>query len=172
MPVIRGSPTTGAVTPRRRKELLDQLTRELAGDSSDSGPVIFEIPLEQSDKFDIMVVWDAWDSLRSEDRTSIIVAAYQGQEETIAQALGVTRQEAIEQKLLPYKVVPMSLGIVVRGDELTRAIHAEGGLAFKGKRLELRLPTMGLAVAARGRLSKQFAKRLSWHIDQDAGSVL
>ena len=40
-------------------------------------------------KIDVLVVWQEWGPVRSEDRTSLILDAYKGREGTIAQALGV-----------------------------------------------------------------------------------
>ena len=41
----------------------------------------------------------------AEDRTRLILDAYGDDQEKIAQALGVTYEEAIEQQLLPYTIV-------------------------------------------------------------------
>ncbi len=108
MPVIRGQVRTTALAPQRRAELLETLSRELSGQSDSGGPVIFEIPLDQSDKVDVLVVWEAFQDLRSEDRTGLILDAYGDQRDRIAQGLGVTYNEAIDQNLLPYSVVPMA----------------------------------------------------------------
>src|SRR5260221_3613502 len=102
MPVIRGEPAAKAITPEQQKNLVDQLKKELSGQVIQNGLVIFEIPLEQSDKIDVLVVWDAWEPFRSEDRSTIILEAYAKQKRDIAQALGVTYREALEQQVLPY----------------------------------------------------------------------
>ena len=54
MPVIRGTSHRSDLTPQHRKELLDRLAKELSGPGTPGGPVIFEIPLEQSDKIDVL----------------------------------------------------------------------------------------------------------------------
>ena len=108
VPVIRGKSSTIALTPSRRNTLLKQLVKELKGLPTANGPLVFEIPLEQSDRIDVLAVWQALEDLRSEDRTELILDAYKGQHRKIAQALGVTHQEAMEQQLLPYAVVPIT----------------------------------------------------------------
>src|SRR5258708_4042939 len=107
MPVIRGISRSTALTSERRKTLRDELVGELSGKSSPDGPLIFEIPLEQSDKIDVIVVWNAFDGVRAEDSTALILDAYDDRKDEISLAMGVTYHEAIAQQLLPYTVVPM-----------------------------------------------------------------
>jgi hypothetical protein len=170
MPVIRGEPAAKAITHAQRKNLVNQLKNELSGQLSQNGPVIFEIPLEQSDKIDVLVVWDAWEPFRSEDRSSVILEAYKEQKRNIAQALGVTYREALEQQVLPYAVIPMVRRGEVNAEELKKAMIAEGGFSLEGGKFDLRFPTMALAEQAHRRLSDKLPKGY-WSIVQTVGHI-
>ena len=67
--------------------------------------MIFEIPVEQPDRIDVLVVWQEWENVPSMERTNIILEAYTEKDDKLAQAVGVTYEEAMEQQLLPYAVV-------------------------------------------------------------------
>jgi hypothetical protein len=170
MPVIRGQSRATALTADHRNALLERLKSELAGKATPDGPLIFEIPLEYSDSIDILVVWQAFEGIRSEDRSGLILEAYNEQQGRIAQALGVTYEEAMEQQLLPYAVVPM----VRPGDgdpaELREAMLAEGGIRRPGERVDLRFPTMAMAQAAQQRLCERLPGGY-WSISQTIASV-
>lgn len=152
MPVIRADSTMRAVPTVLRKALLEQLANERAGKPQPNGPLIFEIPLEQSDKIDVLAVWQAFSSLRAEDCTGLIMEVYKDQEARIAQALGVTYNEAMEQNLLPYAVVPMAQPDDVDPAELRKAMLAEGASASSDGKVELRFPSMLMAKTAHRRL--------------------
>lgn len=170
MPVIRGQSQVSAGTAERRQILAEQLSAELNGPPTQDGPVIFEIPLEQQDRFDILAVWDAWEPFDSETRTEMIRTAYQGKNTPIAQALGVTYREAIEQQLLPYAVVPVVRPREIDLEELTKAMLSEGGIARENGKIELRFPTMSLAEQAHKRLVDHLPKGY-WSITQALGYV-
>lgn len=166
MPVIRGQASVTALASERRQALLDQLKQELAGGQSPNGPVIFEIPLRQSDKKDVLVVWPAFRDLRSEDRTQLILDAYQQPErEQIAQALGVTYEEAMEQQLLPYAVVPMTRAGEADPAELRRAMIREGAIVTPAGKVDLRFPTLAMAENAHRKLSESLPKGY-WTLSQ------
>ena len=76
MTVVRGKTTTTELPSEDRAKLLGTLVRELSGQAASGGPVIFEIPLDSTNKVDVLVVWDAFRDLRSEDRTDLILDAY------------------------------------------------------------------------------------------------
>jgi hypothetical protein len=132
--------------------------------------VIFEIPLEQQDRMDVLVVWDAWTDLRSEDRSSIILDAYQDQQQAIAQALGVTYQEAIEQQVLPYAVLPMTRDGEIDPEAMKKAMLAEGGFLLDNGKIDLRFPTMAMAQVAHQRLCDRLPKGY-WSIVQVVSPV-
>ena len=83
-PVIRGRHGEKKLTEDQRHSLVSLLNNERNGHLTPGGPVIFEIPLEQSDKLDVMVVSDAWRGIRSEDRTKLIQQAYGDQADSLA----------------------------------------------------------------------------------------
>jgi hypothetical protein len=157
MPVIRMSTTTTTLPPDVRESLLTRLKDEF-DQSTEGGPVIFEIPLG-IECFDVLVVWQEWANLRSEDRTRLILDAYGENQEKIAQALGVTYEEAIQQQLLPYTIVSAfenhkfawlvcdknegkaeKLLADIRNDK-----RANGGIVLSKDRVELRFPTQAMA---------------------------
>ncbi len=155
MPVIRGERTEPSFPPAARDALLERLRRELAGERSEGGPFIFQIPLPQSDRDDVLVVWDEWESVRSEDRTEIILEAYGPQQDSIAQALGVTYQEAVEQHLLPYGVSPMARRDEIEPHKLRQAMTEAGAFVLPDGAVDLRFPTRSMAEAAHRKLCKE-----------------
>lgn len=170
MPVIRGQSRTTALTAQQRQALLQQLKNERDGKATPNGPLVFEIPLEQSDRIDVLVVWQAWENLRSEDRTSLVVEAYKDLEERIAQALGVTYQEAIEQQVLPYAVIPLTRRGEADAAEVRKAMLEEGGIPLPGDKVDLRFPTMAMAEAAHRRLCDRLPKGY-WSIVQTVAPI-
>jgi hypothetical protein len=170
MPVIRGEPTTTALSEDRRTVLLQQLTDERSGKSIENGPVIFEIPLEGSSKMDVMVVWEVFKDLHAEDRTALILEAYQEQKNVISQALGVTYAEALDQQLLPYAVLPMSRPGEADAAELRKRMLEQGGICIAGEKVDLRFPTMAMAEAAHRKLSKQLPNGY-WSIVQTVAPI-
>jgi hypothetical protein len=157
MPVIRGRSHAAKLPDARRKELLERLAAERQGEEVSGGPVIFEIPLDQAGKLDVVVVWDAWDGVRSEDRTQLIQEAYKDKADDIALALGVTRQEAIERGVLPYRVrLRFGRQPKFTEEEFRAACLSVGGFADSEGSVELRFPTPSIAEEA----VKQLKKRL------------
>ncbi len=164
MPVIKGPVKGPSLTDERRKDLLQKLEKELAGNSSASDkvvwevPLIFEIPLDRldgtSDRMDVLVVWDAFQDIRSEERSALILDAYHDRAEKIVQALGVTRVEAGEQNLLPYEIRQTA---DAGSEGAANAMVAEGGIQI-GSRVKLYLPTRKMAEAALSRLYERVPK--------------
>jgi hypothetical protein len=164
MPVIRGQVRGPSLTDDQRNALLQKLENELAGSSSSSGlamwdnPLIFEIPLERLDgtldRIDVIVVWDAFRNLRSEERTGLILEAYGDRESSISQALGVTHDEMMDQALLPYRMMHMEHPGEVDLHVINNAMLDEGGFMI-GNRAELLLPTRRMAEAALARLNER-----------------
>jgi hypothetical protein len=170
MPVIRGTPTATVLTAERRSALVEQLAHELSGKRVPNGPVIFEIPLKESGRIDVLVVWEGFDGLASEDRTSSIVESYKDQERNIAQALGVTYHEAMEQHLLPYAVIPMNRRGEADPARLRDAMLEEGAISIPQDKVDLRFPTMTMAEAAHQRLCDRMPEGY-WSIVQTLAPV-
>jgi hypothetical protein len=170
MPVFRDEAVATVFTAEQRKAVVDQLTRELDGETTPNGPVIFEISLVPPDRFDVLVVWDAWEPLGSQDRSNIILQAYDGRGLKIAQALGVTYQEAVEQQVLPYAVIPMARPEEADTERLKREMVAEGGFTLANGKVDLRFPTMTLAERAHRLLSQRLPQGY-WSIAQTVASI-
>jgi hypothetical protein len=170
MPVIRLTPTAPAFRREQRQALLDQLSRELAGQATEKGPVVFEIPLDQTDKMDVLVVWEAWKDVPSEIRSDVILEAYKDKKDTISQALGVTYQEANDQNLLPYAVLPMARRGEVDPETLKAAMLKQGGFALEGGKVDLRFPTRTMAQEAHRRLCDEVSKGY-WSMVQSGDAV-
>ncbi len=165
MPVIRGPKTNRSLTPQQRQGIVDSLQSELSGVLTPNGPVIFEIPLTDSDMSDVLVVWDAWYSVRSEDRTRAIMEAYKDRDLKIAQALGVTQAEAEEQQILPYAVLPLIRKDEMDADVAKREMIAHGAAVSPNGTVRLRFPTMALAEQAHKSLVDQLPQGY-WSIVQ------
>ena len=158
MPVIRGRAQVSIITADQRRTVAESLARELTGEQTEGGPVIFEIPFEQRDQVDVLVVWEAWKPFNSTDRSNMILEAYEGSKVRIAHALGVTYQEAIEQQVLPYAVTPMIRPGEIDEEAVKKAMLAEGGFALANGKIDLRFPTMSLAEEAHRRLADDLPK--------------
>ena len=98
----------------------------------------------------------------------MILAAYNGSQAQIAQALGVTYQEAIEQQVLPYAVMPMLRRGEIHEEDVKNAMLAEGGIVRENGKVDLRFPTMALAEQAHRRLADALPKGY-WSIAQTVG---
>ncbi len=75
MPVIRPAAREQPLATVR-EHLADLLVKELLGERSRMGPVIFELPTDQPDQVDVIVVWEAWKSLPTEVRSEVVRDAY------------------------------------------------------------------------------------------------
>jgi len=168
MPVIRGQAQVSTITAEQRQEVAQQLARELAGERTPGGPVIFEIPIGPQLVIDVLVVWDAWEPFSSTDRSGMILEAYKPFAVQIAQPLGVTYHEAIEQQVLPYAVVPMARRGEIDEQDLKQAMLDEAAFALDNGKVDLRFPTMSLAEQAHKRLSDALPKGY-WSIVQTIG---
>ncbi len=167
MPVF--SVTPAKVSDARRKSLLESLKMERQHPSPSGEPMIFEIPVEEPDRIEALVVWQEWEDVPSVERTNVILEAYEDQRDRLAQAVGVTYEEAMQQQLLPYSVVsaldrPKLLRLMRPGleeqrkyrEEIHNAMLQEGGIRRVGDKVELRFPTNEMAEQARMRLVERF----------------
>lgn len=167
MPVIKGKSGRQTLDADRRRTLLESLRSELAGTGKSGGPLIFEIPLEPLDKIDVMVVWKDWRGIRSEDRSDLIFEAYgKPRRQEIAQALGVTYDEAMGQNLLPYSVSPLTREGDEDPDKIRQAMLDLGAMTLPGDLVQLRFPTLPMAEDAHRQLCKQLPRGY-WTIIQD-----
>ena len=95
MPVRRGLPRT---TPAQAPDLEERLAKELASPSAEGQPLVFEEP-EPAPITRIFVVWNDWARLGQQDRSEIILRAFErvhGADATlkVSVAMGLTDVEA------------------------------------------------------------------------------
>jgi hypothetical protein len=180
MPVIRPSGRWDAKVPR--ETLVEQLTKELLGEAQAQGPVIFEVPIRDTDTFHVIVVWEEWAGVSPEDRSSIILEAYANRDEArvdddpmsprITLVIGATAEEAIELDLLPYSLTPDVHRKHAAYDEIKQAMLQEGAIRLPTGHVELRFPTLQMAKEARDQLSSQQFSQIEevrWQIGETVG---
>jgi hypothetical protein len=153
MPIIRDEPIR--LPLKRHEQLLDELRKAMTSPSSGE-PVVFEIPFTGT-LYDVMVVWNLWEGVQADERTDIIAAAYRdcGRRVEIAQAMGVTYNEAMADHLLPYQVQPQA---EPEDAEVQQAMLAEGAIPLGKGKCDLRFPNMRMAEAAHRRLVQKMPK--------------
>jgi len=157
MPVIRGRNEQPVLSTERRADLLSQILSELAGESRGTGPTIFEIPIGRGDKFDAVVVWDAWHDVAAGVRNDLVQAAYQTKGQEPALVLGVTFDEAKEQGLLPYRVKLFSGDLkAVPQDKVATVSRRWGGFSQPNDKFEFHFPTEQMAIQVADELQRQF----------------
>jgi hypothetical protein len=174
MPVIRGEMRGAKIPDAERNAMLQKLKSELAGIESAGGrpvwdlPLFFEIPLQRldgsSDRIDVIVVWNSFQPIPFEDRAMLILEAYEDRASRIAQTIGVTCDEAMEQTLLPYRIMHHEQPGAVTASEISQAMLAEGGFEYGG-RVELLLPTRQMAEKVQARLYERLPKG-AWYIGE------
>jgi hypothetical protein len=156
MPVIRSQPGSQGLPETKRALLLNSLVAELEGNAPPGGPVIFEMPIPQSDKIDVMVIWQDWQDIRPDDRAALIKDAYREKIDRLSLILGLTLQEAIDEGVLPYRVRMRFQQQPKFADEVLRdALLSAGASRGPEGDLVLRFPTPEIAEAARQRLSEK-----------------
>jgi hypothetical protein len=167
MPVFSVPPTV--VSEDRRRSLLDKLRKERQQPSPSGEPMIFEIPVEEPDRIDVLVVWQEWGGVPPVERENVILDAYGDLREKLVQAVGVTYEEAMQQQLLPYSIVsaldrPKLLGLMRPApeeqqkyrEEIRNAMLQEGNARQRNNKVELRFPTNEMAEQAMYRLIERF----------------
>lgn len=105
---------SGAAEPGVRNRLVGELACEIRGDADIKSPEraqVFEQAIPQTNTSHVVVVWNKWSNIPSQERGAVILDAYkQADPEThtkITIALGVTLEEALDLDLLPYQVMTM-----------------------------------------------------------------
>jgi len=171
MPVIKLTATGSVLNDADKSAIVAQLNKELQS-PTDDGPVIFEIPLSGEGKFDVLVVWEKWKekAVPAQTRSDMILAAYGDKKNKIALPQGVTYQEAIEQNLLPYAVIPMARKNEVSAELLKASMKKYGAFTLPGEKVDLRLPTIELASDIHKKLVDELPKAY-WSIAQSIGPV-
>lgn len=188
MPVIGPS---GRGEPRAylQGQLSDLLVRELMGELTHRGPVIFEIQIGVGE-IDVIVVWDAWRPIPHMDRSLIIRGAYARYAKNLERAFqsidssqktdqivpavrmitGATSEEVRAHDLLPYRVEPNIQAGEVDDEDLEILMREVGAIEMPDGRLELRLPTKQLAAEIHARLMDRMPEA-HWSIVENVGTV-
>jgi hypothetical protein len=157
-------------------DLADRLADELKTNRESGQPLIDEQEYP-SGKVRVTVIWDAWDRLPLEDRTAVILRAYdlaegRGYRDRIALASGLTVPEAHAAGMLPFQIIPaVRKSDPVTLDQCRQAMIEEGASTLLGaERPQLRFATEDEAEAARRRLARRLpGSEQVWLITQEAG---
>ena len=159
-------------------ELAGRLADELRSDRESGQPVIDEQEFPTG-KLRVTVIWDEWDHLPLEDRTAVILRAYElaegrGYRDRIALASGLTVPEAYAAGMLPFQIIPaLRRGDPVTPEQCRQAMIDQGAsLLFAADKPQLRFATEEEAEAAQRRLVQRLpSSDQVWVITQEVGKV-
>ena len=175
MPRIR----TTAETPRKiGSPLVDRLADELQSERESGQPIVSELAFS-SGKLRVTVIWDHWGRMPLEDRTEIILQAYEKAEgidyrRNIALASGLTMPEACMAGMLPYHILTAIRNTdPVTVEQCREAMIAEGASTLIDPNgPQLRFGTMEEADRAVKRLVERLPDSKDvWIVAQDLGKV-
>lgn len=169
----------GEARPRPMSgDLAERLADELRSKHESGQPVIYEQEFP-SGGIRATVIWDAWDHLSLEDRTTIILQAYERAEgrsyrDKLALASGLTVPEAYAAGMLPFQIIAaLRIGDPVTADQCRQAMIEEGAsILFGADKPQLRFANEEEAEAARKRLAQRLPNSEPvWVITQEIGKV-
>jgi hypothetical protein len=150
-----GTPTALAGT---RGGLAEKLAAELKSGRDYGQPTIYEQEYSTG-KLRVTVIWDEWARIPPEERSAIILRAYELAEgaeyrDRIALASGLTVPEAQAAGMLPFQIIPaLRKGDPVTAEQVREAMLAEGASELANpQELQLRFATQEEAEAGRQRL--------------------
>ena len=188
MPVIRLSGRDKALDTLRN-HLTELLFKELMGEATRKGPVVFEDPVAPGE-IDVIVVWEAWRGLLPDDRTAVIREAYSRYSRTLDEgvyysdlskqpdfsmvpkvmsAIGATWNETVDQGLLSFSISPNVGPEEVDPDEV-ETIMLDSGAIETASGIHLRFPNARLASMVHARLMQEMPEA-HWSINQEVGTV-
>ena len=161
-------PVNAALAERLRASLKDQ--KEFGQ------PIVYELPL-RSDRLRVTVVWDDWNQMAFDERTAVILRAYELAEGSayrsrIALANGLTVPEATAAGMLPFQVTTaIRKSDPVSFDECRNAMLAEGASElFEPGAVQLRFASLAEAEACRKRLIASLPRSEEvWLINREVG---
>jgi hypothetical protein len=179
MPVIRSNGRE-SIESSQKAQLAAILLRELQGDRTRWGPVIFELPTKRLNVIDVIVVWEAWRGLGDSERTEIVRHAYEQYHEALSQGAAVleanhvktqkppaialilarTGEDVIAHDLLPFRIIHEDVEDANRED--VSSLLIEMG-AVHTPNPQLRFPTRKMAEQAIGQLRKTMPD-ISWRV--------
>jgi len=159
-------------------DLAERLAEELRRSRESGQPVIDEQEFPTG-KIRVTVIWDEWDRLPLEDRTAVILRAYDlaeghGLRDRIALASGLTVPEAYAAGMLPFQIIPaLRRDDAVTPEQCRQAMIDEGAsVLLAADKPQLRFATEDEAEAARKRLAQRLPNSDQvWVITQEVGKV-
>ena len=190
MPVIRPAGRKQPIATVR-DHLTDLLVKELMGERSRMGPVIFELPTDQANQVDVIVVWEAWKSLPPEARSEVVRDAYQRFARVLESSLHqidpnkprdllvptpasvtcATWDDLTTLDLLPYKIQPTA-GEDAFDPEDARLLMTEVGAIWTPFGVQLRFPNKEMATDVYARLMMEMPEARWSIIESSFGPVL
>jgi hypothetical protein len=190
MPVIRPAGRKQPIATVR-DNLTDLLVKELMGERSRMGPVIFELPTDQANQVDVIVVWEAWKSLPLEARSQVVRDAYQRFARVLESSLHqidpnkprdllvptpasvtcATWDDLTTLDLLPYKIQPTA-GEDAFDPEDARLLMTEVGAIWTPFGVQLRFPNKEMATDVYARLMTEMPEARWSIIESSFGPVL
>jgi hypothetical protein len=158
------------------RDLAERLADELRSNWESGQPVIEEQEFPTG-KIRVTVIWDKWDRFWPEDRTAVILRAYElaegrGYRERIVLASGLTVPEAYAAGMLPFQIIPtLRSGDLVTPEQCRQAMIEEGASTLLApERPQLRFATEEEAEATRTRLAQRLpGSEQVWVITQEVG---
>jgi hypothetical protein len=159
-------------------DLVDRLAHELRFNRDTGQPVIYEQEFPTGN-IRVTVIWDEWDHLTLEERTSVVLRAYESAfgrtyRDRIALASGLTFPEAHASGMLPFQIISaLRKGDPITLEECRQAMIDEGASTLlSADQPQLRFATQEEAEAARKRLSQRLlGSEPVWVVSQDIGKV-
>ncbi len=190
MPVIR---------PGGRKEpvatlcehLSDLLVKELIGERLRMGPVIFELPTDEPDRVDVIVVWEAWKSLKVETRSEVVRDAYGRFRKTLESSVHyidsakshrplapaprvitcATWEDLAGVDLLPYKIEPTAKEGEFDAED-ARLLMMDVGAIWTPSGAQLRFPTKDMASGALAQLNAEMPEARWSIVESSFGPIM
>jgi hypothetical protein len=182
MPVIRPAGRTEPLASVR-DHLADLLVKELMGERTRGGPVIFELPSEQINKVHVIVCWEEWKNLPIEARKAVVRDAYArfarvletsipnidvGQPKeplapVPASVNAITWEDLATSDPLPYRIMPTAEARDEDDEEFFRLLMIERGAIWTPFGPQLRLPNKEMAAQVHALLIAE-APEAQWSI--------
>jgi hypothetical protein len=142
--------------------LVERLAKELRSDRESGQPLIYEKEFHTG-KIQVAVIWDEWDRMPLDERSSVILRAYELAEgaefkNRVALPSGLTFPEAHATGMLPYTIIPgLRPGDSVTREQVRRAMLEEGASEL----VVPDTPVLGFATKEEAEASrKRLAERL------------
>lgn len=160
------------------KNLAEELAAELKS-HRDSGQPVVDEEVFPTGNIRVNVIWDKWEHLSLEDRTGVILRAYDlaegtGYRNRIALATGLTVPEARAAGMLPFQIIPgVRKGDPITREECYKAMVEEGASVLADReKPQLQFETEEEANQSCQRLVKRLPKsKGTWIILQEPGQV-